>query len=214
VTEFRSKWRDFVPKTHRHPTDKTDKRSSAATERVMHPTDKTDKTPFVVFVGSLSDPRGEIRGATQVDPSEQADAQARAAGLVVLKPGAVYHTAPTPLHEVLVLREGAKWVAWAGLYPPPHFNGPKDRPRKTWMLYKGKDLRAALAAAVRFAERLLDRRDCGGAGGPDTRRYPPWAALVAGGAGVGAGGHSDPPGAGVSAAGAHCLRGQGCPKNS
>jgi hypothetical protein len=38
----------------------------------MHPTDKTDKTPFVVFVGSLSDPRGEIRGATQVDPSEQA----------------------------------------------------------------------------------------------------------------------------------------------
>ena len=145
----------------------------------------------------------------------QADAQARAAGLVVLKPGAVYHTAPTPLHEVLVLREGAKWVAWAGLYPPKqHVNGPKDRPRKTWMLYKGKDLRAALAAAVRFAERLLDRRDCGGAGGPDTRRYPPWAALVAGGAGVGAGGHSDPPGAGVSAAGAHCLRGQGCPKNS
>jgi|LFRM01.1.fsa_nt_gb hypothetical protein len=143
-----------------------------------------------------------------------ADAQARAAGLVVLEPGGVYHTAPDRLHEVLVMREDARWIAWAGLYPPPHFNGPKDRPRKTWMLYKGKDLRAALAAAVRFAERLLDRRDCGGAGGPDTRRYPPWAALVAGGAGVGAGGHSDPPGAGVSAAGAHCLRGQGCPKNS
>lgn len=87
----------------------------------------------------------------------RADAQARAAGLVVLEPGGVYHTAPTPLHEVLVLREGAKWVAWAGLYPPPRFNGPKDRPRKTWLLYQGKDLRAALAAAVRFAERRVSK---------------------------------------------------------
>ena len=84
----------------------------------------------------------------------QADAQARAAGLVVLEPGGVYHTAPDRLHEVLVMREDARWIAWAGLYPPPHFNGPKDRPRKTWMLYKGKDLRAALAEAVRFAERV------------------------------------------------------------
>ncbi len=87
----------------------------------------------------------------------QADAQARAAGLVVLEPGGVYHTAPTPLHEVLVLREGAKWVAWAGLYPPPRFNGPKDRPRKTWTLYYGPHLTAALAAAVRFAERKANK---------------------------------------------------------
>jgi len=86
-----------------------------------------------------------------------ADAQARAAGLVVLEPGGVYHTAPDRLHEVLVMREDARWIAWAGLYPPPHFNGPKDRPRKTWMLYKGKDLRAALAAAVRFAERRVSK---------------------------------------------------------
>src|SRR5690606_17457802 len=71
----------------------------------------------------------------------RADDQARAAGLVVLKPGAVYHTAPDRRHEVLVMREDAWWIAWAGLYPPPHFNGPKDRPRKTWMLYKGKNLR-------------------------------------------------------------------------
>ena len=43
MTEFRSKWRDFVPRKHTYPTDKTDKRSAAVTERVMYPTDKTDK---------------------------------------------------------------------------------------------------------------------------------------------------------------------------
>jgi len=84
----------------------------------------------------------------------RADAQARAAGLVVLEPGGVYHTAPDRLYEVLVMREGARWIAWAGLFPPPHFNGPKDRPSKTWLLYQGKDLRAALAEAVRFAQQV------------------------------------------------------------
>ena len=86
-----------------------------------------------------------------------ADAQARAAGLVVLEPGGGYHTAPDRLHEVLVMREDARWIAWAGLYPPPHFNGPKDRPRKTWTLYYGPHLTAAMAAAVRFAERTANK---------------------------------------------------------
>src|SRR5690606_23471403 len=36
----------------------------------------------------------------------QADAQARAAGLVVLEPGTTYHAAPDRFHEVLVQREG------------------------------------------------------------------------------------------------------------
>ena len=158
MTIFRSKWLERTLAGATNPTDKTDKSPVSGPGGAKKCTDKTDKTPFVGFVGSLSDPRGEIRGATQVDPSEQADAQARAAGLVVLKPGAVYHTAPTPLHEVLVLREGAKWVAWAGLYPPKqHVNGPKDRPRKTWMLYYGPHLTAALAAAVRFAERTANK---------------------------------------------------------
>lgn len=48
MTEFRSKWRDFVPRKHTYPTDKTDKRSAVVTERVMYPTDKTDKRSSAV----------------------------------------------------------------------------------------------------------------------------------------------------------------------
>jgi len=87
----------------------------------------------------------------------QADAQARAAGLVVLEPGTTYHTAPDRFHEVMVQREGPLWIAWAGRYPPPHVQGPKDRPSKTWDLYRGPDLARALRAAVRFAEGVSKR---------------------------------------------------------
>ncbi len=83
MTIFRSKWLERTLAGATNPTDKTDKSPVSGPGGAKKCTDKTDKTPFVGFVGSLSDPRGEIRGATQVDPSEQADAQARAAGLEV-----------------------------------------------------------------------------------------------------------------------------------
>lgn len=64
----------------------------------------------------------------------------------------VWGTSPTRSHEVLVMREGNRWVAWAGYYHPSHNRG--RTPMREWVLYIGPNVRRAVEAATKFAGRF------------------------------------------------------------
>lgn len=64
----------------------------------------------------------------------------------------VWGTSPTRSHEVLVMREGGRWVAWAGYYHRSHNRG--RTPMREWVLYTGPHVRRAVQEAVRFARRF------------------------------------------------------------
>lgn len=67
----------------------------------------------------------------------------------------VWGTSPTRSHEVLVMCEGGRWVAWAGRYHNSYNRG--RTPMREWVLYTGPHVRRSVEAATRFAGRLARR---------------------------------------------------------
>jgi hypothetical protein len=63
-----------VPKTHRHPTDKTDKRGRDTPETHRHPTDRTDKSGSVGSVGPQVGHSAEKRRRALTPTEQRAEA--------------------------------------------------------------------------------------------------------------------------------------------
>lgn len=74
---------------------------------------------------------------------------ASSSGLIRLADDA-YGTSPTRGHEVLVMREGNRWITWAGWWNKKA----GSTPSKEWTLYQGTSLHAAIHAATKFAGRF------------------------------------------------------------
>src|SRR5690606_24869808 len=82
----------------------------------------------------------------------QADAQARAAGLMVLEPGRLYHAALSRWAGAFVERDGDVWEAYAVTWRTAR-QGDDSRLRMAShrTLYRGEGVDRALHAVVRWA---------------------------------------------------------------
>ncbi len=82
----------------------------------------------------------------------QDDAQARAAGLLVLVSGRVYYASPSRLAGVFVQRDGDTWEAYAVTWRPARQGTAGElMMAEDRTLYRGRELARALRAAVRWA---------------------------------------------------------------
>lgn len=88
----------------------------------------------------------------------QADAQARAAGLIVLATGRLYHAAPARLAGVFVQRDGDEWETYALRWRPARQGTTTELAvAEDRSLYRGRDLARALQAAAQWAEEVKPR---------------------------------------------------------
>ena len=159
MTVFRSKWLENPP-VAAQATDKTDKRPANVPGGAEKVPDKTDKRGFGGFVGSVSGPSPENRDhevqhsarVREAVRDDEADAQARAAGLLVLVSGRVYYASPSRLAGVFVQRDGDTWEAYAVTWRPARQGTAGElMMAEDRTLYRGRELARALRAAVRWA---------------------------------------------------------------
>lgn len=103
-------------------------------------------------------PRGAMTPAVKAELAEHKqelleaianDTQAREAGLCVMEPGALYHTRPVPTQDVIVEREGDRWVSWVAGYRQG-----ESRPQWSRLLYRG----TSPGRAIGVVEKRINRR--------------------------------------------------------